>query len=93
MLGFERQAAARFSFLLSIPVILGAGLIKGLDLYHQGESAPWVMVLIGTIIAGISAFSCIHFFLRWLDRIGMQPFVIYRMILGVCLLVVWFTSS
>ena len=90
MLGFERQAAARFSFLLSIPVILGAGLIKGLDLYAQGESAPWLMVLLGTVIAGISAFSCIHFFLKWLDRIGMQPFVIYRMLLGVFLLAVWF---
>lgn len=93
MLGFERQAAARFSFLLSIPVILGAGLIKGIDLYAVGESAPWAMVALGTLIAGISAFSCIHLFLKWLDRIGMQPFVVYRMILGVFLLVIWFTTG
>lgn len=93
MLGFERQAAARFSFLLSIPVILGAGLIKGLDLYAQGDSAPWAMVALGTLIAGISAFSCIHFFLKWLDKIGMQPFVVYRMILGAFLLLLWFTTG
>jgi undecaprenyl-diphosphatase len=93
MLGFERQAAARFSFLLSIPVILGAGLIKGIDLYAVGDSAPWGMVALGTLIAGVSAFSCIHLFLKWLDRIGMQPFVVYRMILGVFLLVVWFSTS
>ena len=93
MLGLERQAAARFSFLLSIPVIMGAGLIKGLDLYSQGDSAPWAMVALGTLIAGISAFSCIHFFLKWLDKIGMQPFVVYRMILGAFLLVIWFTTA
>ncbi|WP_415893666.1 undecaprenyl-diphosphate phosphatase [Neptuniibacter sp. PT8_73] len=93
MLGLERQAAARYSFLLSVPIILGAGLVKGLDLYAQGESAPWLMVALGTLIAGISAFSCIHFFLKWLDRIGMQPFVVYRMILGIFLLVIWFTTA
>ena len=93
MLGLERQAAARYSFLLSVPIILGAGLVKGLDLYAQGESAPWLMVALGTLIAGISAFSCIHFFLKWLDHIGMQPFVVYRMILGVFLLVIWFTTA
>jgi undecaprenyl-diphosphatase len=51
------------------------------------------MVALGTLIAGISAFSCIHLFLKWLDRIGMQPFVVYRMILGVFLLVIWFTTG
>lgn len=93
MLGFERQAAARFSFLLSIPVIAGAGLIKGLDLFQQGNGDAWNMVVLGTLIAGISAFSCIHLFLKWLDRIGMTPFVIYRFFLGAGLLLVWFYTA
>lgn len=91
MLGFDRQSAARVSFLLSIPVILGAGVLKGAELYAQGESANLSMVLSGVLISAISAFLCIHLFLKWLDRIGMKPFVIYRMILGALLLAVWFT--
>ncbi len=91
MLGLERQSAARFSFLLSIPVILGAGLLKTLDLIGLGDQAPWMMVAVGALIAGVSAFSCIHLFLKWLDKIGMLPFVVYRMILGVALLMIWFS--
>ncbi|PIE23634.1 MAG: undecaprenyl-diphosphatase [Neptuniibacter caesariensis] len=93
LLGMDRNSAARFSFLLSVPVISGAGLIKTLDLIALGNSAPWGMVVLGTLIAGISAFSCIHLFLKWLDRIGMQPFVVYRMILGAFLLGLWFVSQ
>lgn len=92
MLGLDRQSAARFSFLLSIPVIAGAGLIKTLDLIAMGDSAPWLMVSIGTLVAGVSAYCCIHYFLKWLDQIGMMPFVIYRMLLGVALLVIWLVS-
>lgn len=88
-LGYERQSAARFSFLLSIPVILGAGTLKSLDLIKQGADAPWMMVGVGALIAAISAWLCIHLFLSWLDRIGMRPFVIYRLLLGIALLAVW----
>lgn len=92
MLGLKRQCAARFSFLLSIPVILGAGLLKTLELIDMGEQAPWLMVGVGTLIAGVSAYSCIHLFLKWLDKIGMLPFVVYRMILGIALLLIWYTT-
>lgn len=88
-LGYERQSAARFSFLLSIPVILGAGTLKSLELIQQGSDAPWLMVSVGAVIAAVSAWACIHLFLNWLDRIGMRPFVIYRLLLGVGLLAVW----
>ena len=92
MLGLERQAAARFSFLLSIPVILGAGMLKGKELMETGTDAQWVMVAGGAAIAAVSAYSCIHLFLKWLDRIGMLPFVIYRLALGVALLAVYFMA-
>ena len=92
MLGLERQAAARFSFLLSIPIILGAGLLKGKELAETGTDAQWSMVIGGAIIAALSAFACIHFFLKWLDRIGMMPFVIYRMLLGITLIGVYFAT-
>ena len=92
MLGLKRQSAARFSFLMSIPVILGAGLLKGMELAETGTADQWSMILTGTLLAAVSAYSCIHLFLKWLDRIGMLPFVIYRMLLGFGLLAVYFMS-
>jgi len=92
MLGLDRQAAARFSFLMSIPVILGAGVFKTLELASTGVAGQWLMLLSGTGIAAVSAFCCIHFFLKWLDQIGMLPFVIYRMLLGVVLLAIYFMT-
>ncbi len=93
MAGYERQAAARFSFLLSIPVILGAGLLKGKELAEGGSDAQWLMVAGGALIAALSAYSCIHWFLIWLDRVGMTPFVIYRMLLGVALIGIYFLGG
>lgn len=90
MLGYDRQSAARFSFLLSIPVILGAGMLKGQELLQSGTAAQWLPIAIGTLVAGLSALACIHLFLKWLDRIGMRPFVIYRLLLGLVLLAVYF---
>ena len=86
MLGLTRQAAARFSFLLSIPLIMAAGLLKGAELYQTGTGAQINHTLVGGLIAFGAALACIHLFLRLLDRIGMLPFVIYRLFLGVILL-------
>ena len=46
----------------------------------------------GALIAGLSALACIHLFLKWLDRVGMKPFVIYRLLLGVVLLAIYFLA-
>lgn len=92
MLGFDRQSAARFSFLLSIPIIIAAGSLKTLELIRSGSGAQWEMVGIGAVLAAISALACIVLFLKWLDRIGMIPFVIYRLLLGFLLLGVWFVG-
>ncbi len=86
MLGFERDVAARFSFLLSIPVILLSGALVCLDLIESAQPVDWVSLGLGTAISGICAFICIHFFLAWIQRIGMLPFVIYRLVLGSVLL-------
>ncbi|GGB88605.1 undecaprenyl-diphosphatase [Marinobacterium zhoushanense] len=92
MLGFDRQSAARFSFLLSIPVIIAAGSLKTLELLRSGSETQWEMVGMGAILASVSALACIYLFLKWLDRVGMIPFVLYRLILGFALLGVWFVS-
>ena len=86
MLGLDRESAARFSFLLSIPVILGAGLLATLDLVQSPDPVDWLALLLGAAISFICAYACIYLFLAWISRIGMLPFVIYRLILGVLLL-------
>lgn len=82
MMGLTRQAAARFSFLLSIPIILLAGGLKGFDLATTGATVDWGGMALGVLVSCLSALVCIHLFLKLLDRIGMLPFVIYRLILG-----------
>jgi len=88
LMGLTRTAAARFSFLLSIPAILMAGTYKALKLIEQG-SVEWLPLLLGAVISALTAYLCIHWFLKLLDRIGMLPFVIYRLLLGAGLLYVF----
>lgn len=88
LLGLERAAAARFSFLLSIPVIFLAGGIKAMDLL-QAETADWYALALGIAVSGISAYGCIGWFLRFLERVGTLPFVLYRLVLGAVLLYVF----
>lgn len=92
LLGFHREEAAKFSFLLSIPIITLSGGYKGLELLNA-HSVEWFNILLGMIIAGISAYLCIHFFLKVISRLSMLPFVIYRLILGIVLLALFFSSG
>jgi len=89
-LGLTRSAAARFSFLLSIPVILMAGGYESLQLVQQAEPVAWGPIALGTAVAAVSAYLCIHFFMRLIERVGMLPFVVYRLLLGVVLLLLFY---
>ena len=87
----SRDAAARFSFLLAVPVIAASGLLKSVELYTAGTSgSQWLMLLYAASLAALVAFACIHFFLKLIERIGFLPFVIYRLGLGGLLLVIYF---
>ncbi|GMR00709.1 MAG: undecaprenyl-diphosphate phosphatase [Gammaproteobacteria bacterium] len=86
MLGLTAQAAARFSFLLSIPVIVLAGGVETLDYLEVANAGDMNDLIYGAFISALSAYMCIHLFLMLLERIGMTPFVIYRLLLGVVLL-------
>jgi len=90
MLGLSRDNAARFSFLLSIPAIAMAGSYLTLKLILSTEGVDWQAIGLGILLAFISAYACIHYFLILLNKLGMMPFVIYRLLLGVGLL--WFIS-
>lgn len=86
LMGMSRHAAARFSFLLSIPLILAASLMKTIELSQSASHIPWMDIFLGTGLSAISAYFCIHYFIKLLDTIGMMPFIIYRLFLGVFLL-------
>ncbi len=87
MMGLSRHAAARFSFLLSIPVIVLAGGLETLDYLEHASITDLQPLMLGALISGVSAYFCIHFFLKLLERIGMMPFVIYRILLALVLYV------
>ena len=86
-LGFDRVAAARFSFLLSIPIITLSGLFKGVALLCV-KQVPWASIGLATGISALTAYLCIRVFLNVINRVGMMPFVWYRLLLGGVLLVV-----
>ncbi len=88
-MGLSRSGAARFSFLLSIPVILLAGSFEVVELARQSDPVEWNALITGTITSAISAYFCIEFFLKLIERIGMFPFVLYRLLLGTVLLVLF----
>lgn len=89
LLGMNRQGAARFSFLLSMPVIASAGLLKLWQLLSGDYPVDWFILGLGVVVSGLTAYSCIALFLRLLDRIGLMPFVYYRLVLAVLLYVLW----
>ena len=85
-LGFERVEAARFSLLLSIPAILGAGSLAGYDLYHSGNAVLGYTALVGAALAFGTALIAIVLMMGWLKRASFTPFVVYRILLGAALL-------
>lgn len=84
--GLTREAAARFSFLLSIPIILGAGLFSVIELIQDKSPVNIEELVYGAGFSFVAAYFCITLFLAFISRIGMLPFVIYRLLLGFGLL-------
>lgn len=85
--GYERPEAARFSLLLSIPTILGAGTLAGLDLQRTGDATLQFEALVAAAISFVAALLAIILMLRWLRKAGFTPFVIYRLALGLAILI------
>ena len=88
-LGLERRAAVHFSFLLSIPAILLAAAWETLHMLLGAEAMPWDSMGVVALSAAITAYIAIHYFVKFLDRTGMLPYVIYRLLLGGVLLAVY----
>lgn len=84
-LGYTRTEAARFSLLLSIPAILGAGVIGAIDIIKAGDMALGTDALIGIVLSFLTAYGAITLMMRWLSSSSFMPFVIYRLALGAFL--------
>jgi undecaprenyl-diphosphatase len=89
----KRESAARFSFLLATPVILGAGAFKLLDLAQAGDLTGQAPILVvGLLGAGGVGFGCIYFLLRYLQRHSLYPFAIYCAAVGIACLIIAVTG-
>ena len=85
-LGLTPRAAARFSFLLAVPVIVLAGGAKGLELLSAPDPVDWAWLGLGALVAAASAYVCMHGLLALVVRVGVWPFAVYRILLGAALL-------
>ncbi len=83
LLGIARQDAARFSFLLSVPVILFATIYELVMLVTGDAPVPWDNLAIAALISAAVAYASIEFFMRFVSRIGLLPFAVYRLLLAV----------
>lgn len=89
LVGLSREAAARFSFLLAIPVIVLAGGMQTLELIKQPAPVNWGTLALGFSLSALSAYLVIHFFLKLISRMSLLPFVIYRLALGAFLIYIF----
>lgn len=93
LLGLSRSDAARFSFLLSMPIIAAAGSYKLLELLETSDPVAWNFLAIAFVVSALTAYACIRLFMDWIERIGMMPFAIYRVVLAVILFAILITNS
>ncbi len=91
--GLTREAAARFSFLLATPILLGATLWSARHVVSGEAPVDATVFVIGVVTAAVTGFACIHFLLRFLQRHGFYVFVIYRLVLAAGVVVLVFTRG
>jgi undecaprenyl-diphosphatase len=83
MLGFTRESAARFSFLLSLPIVFGAALLKTVHLAQHGiPSGEGIPMLVGIAVSAITGYISVAFLLKFVQKRTVSPFVWYRVIAG-----------
>ena len=86
VVGLRREDAARFSFLLSIPAILGAGLFELPDAIAHADGESLVPLIVATLVAAVSGYASIAWLLHYLRKRGLAAFVGYRVLLGAAIL-------
>ena len=74
---------------MSIPLISAAGLYKAVLLVRSDSPVDWMAITVGALLSAASALICIHLFLSFIEKMGFTPFVIYRLLLGAVLIVIF----
>jgi undecaprenyl-diphosphatase len=87
--GLSRSGAARFSFLLAVPGIGAAGAYEGLKLATGTAPVDWAPMGVGLVFSALSGIACIHFMIRSIERIGLLPFTIYRLVVALVIVLVF----
>jgi len=89
--GLDRATAARYAFLLGIPITAGAGMIEALRLLrtgeHVGDAGP---ILIAILVSFLSGWFAVWFLVNYLKRRSLVPFVVYRLALAAVIVAVWY---
>lgn len=91
-LGLDRVTAARYSFLLSIPIILGASMVYPLveiDI-HEAVNYNWTAIIAGTIISGLVGYLCIKYFMKFISKFSLSVFAYYCLIMGTLTTIFFF---
>jgi undecaprenyl-diphosphatase len=92
-LGYSRRAAARYSFLLAIPAVLASGLYQFAKTYQDLESVDLAATALGTFVSFVVGYAVIVALLRYLNRGSFLPFVIWRIVLGLAVLIGLLTGA
>jgi undecaprenyl-diphosphatase len=91
MLGYTREAAARYAFLLAIPAVVASGLYEATKI-GSDPTVEWGPTILATVIAFVTGFAVIAWLLRWVTTRSYLPFVIYRIALGLLLIILLLTG-
>jgi undecaprenyl-diphosphatase len=86
ILGYSREAAARYSFLLAIPAVIASGLYQFFKTYSDLDSSMFTTTIIATVVSFAVGYSVIVVLLRYLNRGSFMPFVVWRVFVGVALI-------
>ncbi|MDT0309881.1 undecaprenyl-diphosphate phosphatase [Streptomyces sp. DSM 44917] len=89
-LGYRREAAARYSFLLAVPAVLASGLYELTSIGEEGSHVSWGPTIFATVVAFGVGYAIIAWFMKWISTRSFMPFVWYRIVVGVVLLaLIW----
>ncbi|MGP4115133.1 undecaprenyl-diphosphate phosphatase [Streptomyces sp. 4N509B] len=86
-LGYRRDAAARYSFLLAVPAVMASGLFNLTEIGEDGSHVSWGPTILASVVSFVVAYAIIAWFMKWISTRSFMPFVWYRVAIGVVILV------